>query len=118
MQFNYMICPVHDLGVSAFTSVQCVPNPVFVWREWKIWSPVANTLSSTVSTPLGVYSSNNFCSWDDLSRQSHMLRINFICLPCHALRRWSRPLEDFLLQVSNVRSTLKTLVKVYPDMVE
>ncbi|KAJ7096279.1 cytidylyltransferase family-domain-containing protein [Mycena epipterygia] len=46
MQFNYMICPVHDLGVSAWSSMQCTPNPVFVWRDWQMWSPLAACLST------------------------------------------------------------------------
>ncbi|KAF7376181.1 Phosphatidate cytidylyltransferase [Mycena sanguinolenta] len=46
MQFEYMICPVHDLGVSAWSSVKCTPNPVFVWREWQIWTPLAVCLST------------------------------------------------------------------------
>ncbi|KIJ67818.1 hypothetical protein HYDPIDRAFT_107328 [Hydnomerulius pinastri MD-312] len=40
MRFNYMTCPVHDLGVSAWSNVQCTPNPVFVWKEWEIWAPL------------------------------------------------------------------------------
>ncbi|KAH9948947.1 phosphatidate cytidylyltransferase, partial [Amylocystis lapponica] len=40
MRFDYMICPVHDLGVSAWSvDVSCTPNPVFVWREWEIPTP-------------------------------------------------------------------------------
>jgi len=39
-QFDYMICPVHDLGVSALSSVKCEPNPVFVWREWTTPAPL------------------------------------------------------------------------------
>ncbi|KAJ6499261.1 cytidylyltransferase family-domain-containing protein [Mycena sanguinolenta] len=46
MQFEYMICPVHDLGVSAWSSVKCTPNPVFVWREWQIWTPLAVCVST------------------------------------------------------------------------
>ncbi|KAJ7132759.1 cytidylyltransferase family-domain-containing protein [Mycena crocata] len=46
MQFDYMICPVHDLGVSAWSSTECTPNPVFVWRDWQIWSPLALCLST------------------------------------------------------------------------
>jgi len=46
MQFNYMICPVHDLGVNAWSDMKCTPNPVFVWREWVIWAPVAKFLST------------------------------------------------------------------------
>ncbi|KAF5370601.1 hypothetical protein D9758_002046 [Tetrapyrgos nigripes] len=48
MRFKYMICPVHDLGVSAWSSVDCAPNPVFVWREWQIWSPVVTVLSNAL----------------------------------------------------------------------
>ncbi|KAF9029055.1 hypothetical protein BDZ89DRAFT_1101640 [Hymenopellis radicata] len=44
MGFDYMICPVHDLGVSAWSSVACRPNPAFIWKEWQIWAPVANFL--------------------------------------------------------------------------
>ncbi|KAF9465042.1 cytidylyltransferase family-domain-containing protein [Collybia nuda] len=46
MGFSYMICPVHDLGVSAWSSMQCTPNPVFIWREWQIWAPVSVFLST------------------------------------------------------------------------
>ncbi|KAG1751585.1 phosphatidate cytidylyltransferase [Suillus paluster] len=45
MRFNYMICPVHDLGVDAWSNVQCTPNPVFVWKVWQIWSPLRVFLS-------------------------------------------------------------------------
>ncbi|KIK01402.1 hypothetical protein K443DRAFT_678405 [Laccaria amethystina LaAM-08-1] len=45
MQFNYMICPVHDLGVSAWSSMQCVPNPVFVWKNLELWRPLATLLT-------------------------------------------------------------------------
>ncbi|KAG6857681.1 hypothetical protein H0H87_004097 [Tephrocybe sp. NHM501043] len=54
MRFDYMICPVHDLGVSAWSPTRCTPNPVFVWKEWEIWKPVAVFLSTllgrTIST--------------------------------------------------------------------
>ncbi|KAG6869124.1 hypothetical protein C0993_001689 [Termitomyces sp. T159_Od127] len=46
MQFDYMICPVHDLGISAWSHTQCTPNPVFVWKDWEIWKPVAVFLST------------------------------------------------------------------------
>lgn len=36
MRFNYMICPVENLGVTAWSDVHCKPNPVFVWREWRV----------------------------------------------------------------------------------
>ncbi|TFK75396.1 phosphatidate cytidylyltransferase [Pluteus cervinus] len=48
MRFNYMICPVHDLGVSAWSSIQCVPNPIFVWKEWPLWKPLAVFFSTTL----------------------------------------------------------------------
>ncbi|RXW24991.1 hypothetical protein EST38_g877 [Candolleomyces aberdarensis] len=48
MQFNYMICPVHDLGTSAFDSIVCKPNPVFVWRTVELWRPLASVLSAVV----------------------------------------------------------------------
>ncbi|KAJ7579163.1 cytidylyltransferase family-domain-containing protein [Mycena floridula] len=46
--FNYMICPVHDLGVSAWDDVQCAPNQIFVWRDYKIWAPIAIPISSVL----------------------------------------------------------------------
>ncbi|KAF7428655.1 hypothetical protein PC9H_007884 [Pleurotus ostreatus] len=52
MRFDYMICPVHNLGVSAWSSVSCVPNPVFVWKEWEIWRPVAAILSNALGWQL------------------------------------------------------------------
>lgn len=52
MRFNYMICPVHDLGVSAWSTIQCTPNPAFVWKEWEIWTPVAIFLSALVRSSL------------------------------------------------------------------
>lgn len=48
MQFNYMICPVHDLGVSAFSPIQCTPNPIFVWKDWPLWKPLSIFLSTMV----------------------------------------------------------------------
>ncbi|KAJ3838977.1 phosphatidate cytidylyltransferase [Lentinula raphanica] len=52
MRFNYMICPVHDLGVSAWSNVQCVPNPVFVWKDWQIPTPLAAVLSTVIRTQI------------------------------------------------------------------
>ncbi|KAI0339876.1 hypothetical protein BDW22DRAFT_1360910 [Trametopsis cervina] len=46
MQFQYMICPVRDLGVSAFDGVTCNPNPAFVWRDWSIPGPMSLALST------------------------------------------------------------------------
>jgi len=49
MRYDYMVCPVRDLGVSVLSSVSCKPNPVFVWKEWEIWLPLRFALSSLVS---------------------------------------------------------------------
>ena len=50
MQFDYMICPVQDLGASAFDEVlTCTPNPVFVWRDWSIPAPMSVFFSTLVS---------------------------------------------------------------------
>lgn len=49
MRFEYMICPVQDLGVSAWSgTLHCTPNPVFVWREWAIPVPLRVFLSTLV----------------------------------------------------------------------
>lgn len=48
MQFKYMTCTVQDLGVSAWSSIECRPNPVFAWKEWQIWRPLAVCLSTVV----------------------------------------------------------------------
>ncbi|TIB17584.1 hypothetical protein E3P92_01009 [Wallemia ichthyophaga] len=45
-QWKYMICPVHDLGTSIFSQVECVPNPVFIWREFEIPSMISALLST------------------------------------------------------------------------
>ncbi|KZT10809.1 phosphatidate cytidylyltransferase [Laetiporus sulphureus 93-53] len=48
MRFDYMICPVQDLGVSAWSdTAHCKPNPIFVWREWEIPSPARALLTTT-----------------------------------------------------------------------
>lgn len=39
MRYDYMICPVKDLGASAFSGLTCKPNPVFVWRDFKLTQP-------------------------------------------------------------------------------
>ncbi|PPQ67251.1 hypothetical protein CVT25_005835 [Psilocybe cyanescens] len=46
MRFNYMICPVHDLGVSAWSSTQCTPNPVFMWKTLNLWQPLSTFLTT------------------------------------------------------------------------
>jgi len=48
MRYDYMICPVKDLGVSMFSSVSCKPNPVFVWREWPVPVPLRYAISTII----------------------------------------------------------------------
>ena len=55
MRFNYMICPVRDLGKHAWEEFMCKPNPVFMWREWQIWGPVASFLSNLVRIGSRIY---------------------------------------------------------------
>ncbi|PIL35973.1 transporter [Ganoderma sinense ZZ0214-1] len=60
MRFDYMICPVDDLGVSAWSSeFHCTPNPVFVWRDWNMPLPLrmflAPLLGSRTTIPYAPY---------------------------------------------------------------
>lgn len=90
MRFNYMICPVHDLGVSAWSNVQCVPNPVFVWKDWQIPTPLATVLSTTVCSRLSsIRSGANgiFKSFKSKSLQFHMCLTIFIFCQCRFLPR-------------------------------
>ena len=53
MRFDYMICPMRDLGVTAFSGdLHCQPNPVFVWRDWQMPLPLSVPLSTLVSSPV------------------------------------------------------------------
>ncbi|PFH51511.1 hypothetical protein AMATHDRAFT_142394 [Amanita thiersii Skay4041] len=52
MRFNYMICPVHDLGVDAWSSIKCKPNPVFLWRELELWMPLSMLFSKLLGHPI------------------------------------------------------------------
>ena len=50
MRFDYMICPVEDLGVSAWSGeLHCSPNPVFIWRDWDMPLPLRVFLAPVVS---------------------------------------------------------------------
>ncbi|KAG8765531.1 hypothetical protein FRC15_006932 [Serendipita sp. 397] len=48
MRYDYMICPVTDLGDSAFSGLTCKPNPVFVWRDYELAKPAAAVASFLV----------------------------------------------------------------------
>lgn len=50
MRWNYMICPVRDLGVTAFSSMECVPNAAFVWRSFPLPEVIAGPLTSALGT--------------------------------------------------------------------
>ncbi|KAF8630638.1 hypothetical protein AX15_002789 [Amanita polypyramis BW_CC] len=56
MRFNYMICPVHDLGVNAWSATQCKPNPIFLWREVEMWKPLATLFSGLMGRPVTAFS--------------------------------------------------------------
>lgn len=43
-----MICPVHDLGMHAWSNTQCTPNSVFIWRTYEAWPPLNAFVSSLV----------------------------------------------------------------------
>ena len=74
MRFHYMICPVQDLGVSAFSSTTCTPNPVFVWKTLDLWRPLSAILSASVCKILF-----RFKLILPIFRQAYLSR------PCHTL---------------------------------
>lgn len=49
MRYDYMICPVRDLGTSAWSGATCDPNPVFIWRSVSFPPFLVDWVSSTVS---------------------------------------------------------------------
>lgn len=83
MQFQYMICPVNDLGVSAFDGGNlCDPNPVFLWKDWTMPAPLSMCLSTLVSSILNTHSSVEAHACDSsaiLLQQSPMHHISFTC---------------------------------------
>jgi len=48
MGWNYMICPVKDLGMTAFSDVQCEPNEVFKWRSIEMGRLLVDELRLTI----------------------------------------------------------------------
>jgi CDP-diglyceride synthetase len=118
-QFNYMICPVHDLGVNAWSNMKCTPNPAFVWREWVIWKPVAKFLSTIVRTPSAfeIFMAFNSRSFRVRSTRSRICPISSTCCPWHVSPHWSHHLVAFSLRVSSALSILRTLEIASQDMV-
>jgi phosphatidate cytidylyltransferase len=56
MRFDYMICPARNLGVNALSpSISCVPNPVFVWREWSVPAAVRVGVKTLVCGPFSFF---------------------------------------------------------------
>ena len=49
MRYNYMICPAFDLGSTAFSTITCQPNDVFVWRSLAIPENISKVVSTVVS---------------------------------------------------------------------
>lgn len=53
MRFDYMTCPVQDLGASAWSNVSCEPkNPVFTAAPWELPSLFRYLIKYTVSCEL------------------------------------------------------------------
>ncbi|KAL7409094.1 phosphatidate cytidylyltransferase [Mrakia frigida] len=48
MRYDYMICPVRDLGTSAWSGATCDPNPVFIWRSVSFPPFLVDWVSSTI----------------------------------------------------------------------
>lgn len=118
MRYDYMICPVHDLGVSAWSeTLQCDPNPIFLWRDYVLPLPARSLLSTLVSMhrdanvlqlTLFVVSSSALTS-----RSSRMRLISTTSFSCPALHHLLRPLVVSSLPDSSAHSTLRTSATVF-----
>lgn len=51
MRYNYMICPAVDLGVNAWSNIQCEPNPAFIWRTFITPEPIQALISPIMRIP-------------------------------------------------------------------
>ncbi|KAG8935448.1 hypothetical protein FRC01_000055 [Tulasnella sp. 417] len=51
MRYNYMICPAVDLGVNAWSNIQCDPNPAFIWRTFITPEPVQALIAPLLRIP-------------------------------------------------------------------
>lgn len=73
-RFDYMICPVQNLGVNAFNATSCTPNPVFVWRPMNLWKPLAILFKTLVcSLEHNLYAWPLIYPHTDISRYSNIL---------------------------------------------
>ena len=97
MRYDYMICPVKDLGANAWNPPTCKPNDVFVWRHYELMQPAAAIVSFLVrSFPwcwLVIQMLNDYCSAEGLSNRSLGLPISSTFSSWHASRVWS-PLSE------------------------
>lgn len=115
-RFDYMICPVHELGANAFNSFSCVPNPVFVWREFIIPTPVAAALTTLVTQSLiyfGHFSLTGCIRLDARSLPSPGVLTRSIHLPSPSSPRLLPPLVASLRQGSNEPSTSRISDRVF-----
>ena len=48
MQFKYLICPANDLGVTAWSGLDCNPNPVFTSHTYQLHPDISAHLSSSL----------------------------------------------------------------------
>ncbi|KAI0243859.1 phosphatidate cytidylyltransferase [Massospora cicadina] len=44
-RYNFMICPVRDLTITALSNIRCTPNPVFAKAEFPLSPPVSSLLT-------------------------------------------------------------------------
>lgn len=51
-RFNYMICPAVSLGMNAFQSIECRPNPVFDWHSLPVPDALLALLPDAVASTL------------------------------------------------------------------
>lgn len=60
MGWNYMICPVKELGMTAFSEVKCDPNPVFKWRSLQVAELLISQMHPVFSPMIQGILSNRF----------------------------------------------------------
>lgn len=51
-RYQYMICPVTNLGVNAFSGMTCEPNPVFIYHSAPLPGALSHVLSTVFQHPI------------------------------------------------------------------